>query len=199
MPSVCTSYHQSFEIVTPCVQRWYDSSMDDMMCCEIYWYAHWWQDVFRTLRTCCVHRCTSSSYSFASFIFFFLGLSNITLTIQQFDAKEDRWWYELKKALMVRRGDRCHDLCYCDTMCSAMIWFFHGWHGLSHGHWTQSGLWCFTHGTGWFITRTLDTDARRWLLTYTGWFMMFPPWNRMVYHTDIGHRCKEMTFNQKHH
>ena len=27
------------------------------------------------------------------------------------------------------------------------------------------GLWCFTHGTGWFITRTLDTDARRWLLT----------------------------------
>ena len=37
--------------------------------------------------------------------------------------------------------------------------------GLSHGHWTQSGLWCFTHGTGWFITRTLDTDARRWLLT----------------------------------
>ena len=27
------------------------------------------------------------------------------------------------------------------------------------------GLWCFAHGTGWFITRTLDTDARRWLLT----------------------------------
>ena len=30
--------------------------------------------------------------------------------------------------------------------------------GLSHGHWTQSDLWC-------------------------------------GYHTDIGHRCKEMTFN----
>ena len=47
------------------------------------------------------------------------------------------------------------------------------------------GLWCFAHGTGWFITRTLDTE----------WFMVFHPWNRMVYHTDIGHRCKEMTFN----
>ena len=31
----------------------------------------------------------------------------------------------------------------------------------------------------------------------TSWLFMMSshPWNRMVYHTDIGHRCKEMTFN----
>ena len=30
--------------------------------------------------------------------------------------------------------------------------------------------------------------AHIWFTHYTGWFMMFRPWNRMVYHTDIGHR-----------
>ena len=64
-----------------------------------------------------------------------------------------------------------------DTDARRWLLTYTGWFMmfLSHGHWTQmqgddfylipGGLWCFPHGTGWFITRTLDTDARRWLLT----------------------------------